>query len=73
LPTPPGILKLPSDLLPVPKAKSRFQRDGLAILMVANLPPDVKKLWLWLDPLHIDLLQDARRKGSLRAAAQVLG
>ena len=61
LPTPPGILKLPSDLLPVPKAKSRFQRDSLVTLLVANLPPDMKKLGLWLDPLHIDLLRDTQR------------
>jgi hypothetical protein len=52
--TPAGALKLPGDLLPVPEAKSRFQRDGLAALLVANLPPDMKKLRLWLDPLHIN-------------------
>jgi hypothetical protein len=70
LPTPAGTLKLPSDLLPMPETKSRFERDGLAALLVANLPPDVKKLWLCLAPLQINLLRDTRRKRSFRAAAQ---
>jgi hypothetical protein len=57
LPTPPGALKLASDLLSMPEAENRFQSDGLAALLAANLPPDMKKLWLWLDPPQIILLR----------------
>src|ERR1700730_12636279 len=57
LPTPPGTLKLPSDFLPMPESKSTPQCDDLSATLVANVPPDVKKLWWCLDPLQIDLLQ----------------
>jgi hypothetical protein len=67
-PTPPGGLKLPSDLLSMPEAENRLQRNGVVALLVANLPPDVEKLWLWLGPLQINLLRDARRKVQLQCS-----
>ena len=36
----------------MPEAEKRFQSYGLAAVLVASLPPDVKKLRLWLDPLQ---------------------
>jgi transcriptional regulator with XRE-family HTH domain len=55
----------------MPEAENRLQSDGLAVLLVADLPPDVKKLRLWLDPPQINLLRDAGGQRSFSAAAQV--